>query len=191
MCDPSSYVGPSSYSSFKNTWAGGRGGQLHNRKTGIYISHQHANLKSPWPRWIKKYKFLQHSHFWAVAQAKLLLIQEESAWAKTLQSPKYFAKSKYGNYSPTTEQHQPLGGMQELFNSAQKHLPKVLDRSWRFLNAQLKLQQEERTGPLPYLGPGWKGEHHPPSTTPLPPGHREIFLELTHLPQSSTWDLAS
>lgn len=54
--------------------------------------------------------------------------------------------------------------MQELFNSVQEHFPKVLDRSRQFLNAQLKLQLKETssTGPLPYLGPGWKDEHHPP-----------------------------
>lgn len=53
--------------------------------------------------------------------------------------------------------------MQELFNSAQKHFPKVLDRSRQFLNDQLKLKLKETSsiGPLPYFGPSWKGEHHP------------------------------
>lgn len=109
----------------------------------------------------------QSSHFLAVAQAKLLLIQEESAWARTLQSPKYFAGSKYKNYSPTTEQHQPLGGMQELFNSVQKRFPTGLDRSWRFVYAQLKLWEKaisNKMGPLPCLhtGRARMGEHHLP-----------------------------
>jgi len=73
------------------------------------------------------------SHLLTAAQAKLLLIQEESAWARSLQSPKYFAESKYKNFSPTTEQHQPLGWKQELFNNAQKHFPTGLDRSWRIV----------------------------------------------------------
>lgn len=115
------------------------------------------------------------SHFLAVAETKLLLIQKESAWARILQSPKYFAVSKYKNYSPTTEQHQPLGGMQELFNSAQKLLPAGLDRSWRFVCAQLRLQLKALSSemcPLPCFGTGWVqwGEHHLPSTAPLPLG---------------------
>lgn len=113
------------------------------------------------------------SHFLVVAQAKLLLIQEESAGAKSLRSPKYFWESKYKNYSPTTEEHQPLGGMQELFNSVQEHFPAGLDRSFEGLcmpNWNYNWKQEAiRWAPtfaLVWVGLE-RGSTTYPSTTPL------------------------
>lgn len=115
------------------------------------------------------------SHFLTVAQAKLLLIQEESAWARTLQSPKYFAESKYKNYSPTTEQHQPLGGMQEQFNSAHKCFPTGLDKSWRIvcpIEPTTESNELDEPSPSPcYIG--WVSNTYP-STTRLPPGGWEL-----------------
>lgn len=53
MCDPRSCAGLSSYDSFKDTWAGGRGGQLYNRKRGIFPTstlicraHDQSELKN-------------------------------------------------------------------------------------------------------------------------------------------------